>query len=527
MKAQISRDSFKEEKQYSAVYQQQGRMITDADWNEMVRILKQRMDRTVGAAIESGSPKEGGILRKDATEWEWSSPKEPFKVAKTLNSGRIYVDGMYGEICTETNSGLGHPIDYFLKQQKDFPENPADKLADDAYYVAYIDLWERLVIALEDEKLKDPALHGADTCVRTQTMSQFKLAKLKAADPEAAIKEVETEWEAKLAGSGPMINMPLWPCGLGYLSSQSASNSTGSAVHNCDTSERENFNQKNTLLRIEVHDTYTKDGKDYLVLKWSMENGAEQHSNEPDVEFPDIPNFWGDEHVYECFSDVTEKHLGQHLMEGFGDWAPQRGELYGLNAYKDARKNANNSPAKKMDYVRRWDGYLTLKKKSTNTKAKWELDESASVINSNFSVSQGEYFSGAMQILVLENTALKFELYLLTSIYDMVDLFMPGDYWLTLLRDQGKHVSAEVLSPSPVGIYHHYMVLGVYTKNKPADTGQDVGKLFLTPAQWRRLSFSSLTNLTLDRVLVEDKEGNEISVEDKFVDVDGDTMTGP
>ncbi len=45
-KSSISRDSFDGRKDYSAVYQQQGRMLTDADWNEMVRIPNQRIGQT-------------------------------------------------------------------------------------------------------------------------------------------------------------------------------------------------------------------------------------------------------------------------------------------------------------------------------------------------------------------------------------------------------------------------------------------------------------------------------------------------
>ena len=42
MKTQISRDSFNSDKRYSGVYLQQGRMITDADWNEETEISRRR-----------------------------------------------------------------------------------------------------------------------------------------------------------------------------------------------------------------------------------------------------------------------------------------------------------------------------------------------------------------------------------------------------------------------------------------------------------------------------------------------------
>ena len=55
MKTQISRISHWPEKRYSGVYQQQGRMITDADWNELVELLKARVDGALADAVGSGT----------------------------------------------------------------------------------------------------------------------------------------------------------------------------------------------------------------------------------------------------------------------------------------------------------------------------------------------------------------------------------------------------------------------------------------------------------------------------------------
>lgn len=566
MKAQISRDGFKEEKQYSAVYQQQGRMLTDADWNEMVRILKQRMDRTVGAAIESGSPREGGILCKDVIAWEWDSPKEPFMVAEQLKWGRIYVDGMYGEMrSSKSEAPPEQAVKEFIEQQRDFPGNPVSHLEQGRYYVAYIDLWERLVVALEDEQLLDTALHGADTCVRTQTMSQLKLGRLEALKAEEAVAEVTANWE-------PKEKFPLLPHGTATLINPDSGSVTlaVSAAHDCNsaTSNSEEFTHKNALFRLEVHESSAKK----VVLKWSAENGAEQHSNETASDFPDIPTFFEKKYIYECYSDETEKHLGQHLLEGDNGWNSKKANLYTYNGYKSARGVAG-SPAKEMPYVRRWDGYVTLK--WLKAESRWEVDESESSFGLDVNISLKVNRSGNIkQSLTLEHTELKYKLEL-STVQEESSKFMSGDFWLVLLRDNGATLSAEVLSAEPVGIHHHYLVLGVYKNiesfaggpgrpGSPPDTPSVAGgpgrpgsppdtppvaggpgthpppsappvgiyvsgitgSLLLTPQQWRRLSFPSLTNLTLDRVLVTDEHGSEISVEDKFVDVAGDTMTG-
>ena len=53
MKTQISRDSFLPEQRYSGVYLQQGRMILDADWNELTDIQKAQLVNALRDAIRT------------------------------------------------------------------------------------------------------------------------------------------------------------------------------------------------------------------------------------------------------------------------------------------------------------------------------------------------------------------------------------------------------------------------------------------------------------------------------------------
>src|SRR6266576_3398610 len=61
MKIYISRDSHRTEKRYSGVYQQVGRMITDADWNELMAIVIERRQESLGDVVQSGVPRTGGL----------------------------------------------------------------------------------------------------------------------------------------------------------------------------------------------------------------------------------------------------------------------------------------------------------------------------------------------------------------------------------------------------------------------------------------------------------------------------------
>ncbi|MCX6632972.1 MAG: DUF6519 domain-containing protein, partial [Candidatus Solibacter sp.] len=155
MKTQISRDSRQARKRYSGVYQQQGRMLTDADWNELVDILKARVDEALGQIVGSGAPKRA----------KTDGPLVPAK--DKLAPGDLFADGVYARL----RPSADQTGQFSYTQQADFPGAPALPAGD---YLLYADVWERPVTALEDDGIRDPGLHGADTCTRTRTMVQVK-----------------------------------------------------------------------------------------------------------------------------------------------------------------------------------------------------------------------------------------------------------------------------------------------------------------------------------------------------------------
>jgi hypothetical protein len=157
MKTQISRDGYRRDKRYSGVYQQQGRLITDSDWNELVDTVKARVDDALIDVVGTGSPKTGaaGIVMSGTT------PK--------IAPGTVYAGGVEARVVPLP--GVSSPFGF--TQQADFPAPPPLPAAGTAYRI-YADVWDRPVGALEDDGLRDPALHGADTCTRTQIMAQVK-----------------------------------------------------------------------------------------------------------------------------------------------------------------------------------------------------------------------------------------------------------------------------------------------------------------------------------------------------------------
>src|SRR4030095_11254111 len=98
MKTQVSRDSFNSDKRYSGVYLQQGRMITDADWNEEAEIAKRRLDDALADAVTSGVPREHGMKIQ-------AQAGQPLR----LTRGRLYAEGV-GALVTGTQADPTQPF---------------------------------------------------------------------------------------------------------------------------------------------------------------------------------------------------------------------------------------------------------------------------------------------------------------------------------------------------------------------------------------------------------------------------------
>ena len=168
MKGDFSRFTFDRRKHYADVRLQQGRVQLDADWNEQLDIAAyHRNTLAVDLIGRSGAPEIGGGF--------------DIRIAGNvprITPGRYYVDGL---LC-ENEEGV--PIN----GQPDSPEFTFPP--DDGDYVAYLDVWQRSITALEDPDLLELALKGADTAARLRTMWQVKLHQRTAGDPA-----ISSGWE--------------------------------------------------------------------------------------------------------------------------------------------------------------------------------------------------------------------------------------------------------------------------------------------------------------------------------------------
>ena len=145
MKGDFTRDTFDPTKHYQQVLMQQGRAQLDADWNEQAA-LGERRDETTTADIvgKCGGPAERAAF---GVTTDGSLTAGDF----FLSAGHYYVDG----ILCENESAIAYTA------QPDRVN--VEALATDNSYLLYLDVWQRLLTALEDGEIREPALGGPDT----------------------------------------------------------------------------------------------------------------------------------------------------------------------------------------------------------------------------------------------------------------------------------------------------------------------------------------------------------------------------
>ncbi|MGD9948599.1 MAG: DUF6519 domain-containing protein [Desulfobulbus sp.] len=441
MKTQISRNSFQADSSYSGLYLQQGRMITDADWNELTDIEKKRLFAALADLVAGGAPRGDGLRIVADPEGSTNVLIQP---------GVLYAEGVPARLSAEGKVAINEQPAYPI--QADYSGQNLR---------LYADIWERTVTALEDASLMDPALHGADTSTRTQTMVQVKWC------PSSGTEPVD-----------PMVTEVNPPQGNAELSLRLAlisgsADSCDPCASQVDVDERIG----NYLFRVEVHD-YDFASR-ILTLKWSRDNGAEAcRVTEMPTGFNQGPWIW------EFYDDDTERLLGNHF-------APNAKNLRGLLRETFTVPTGANEA---KTYVRQWDGYLRidLKTLSNPTFILNGVDRGVPLAQGAAgSASHGRVSVGDGRISInLE----RMELHLDTK----EKVFVAGDYWLATVRESVQ-VSGQYVLPAmegltvpaqgalPCGICHHYLLLGEISINKRLVDQTDAFK--------RQMDFPTLTDI--------------------------------
>ncbi len=171
MKGDFARVTFDPSRHYSQVFQQQGRVLLDADWNEQAHIqlylLRTLVRDLVGPCWAAGS---GFGITSTTTNADGSSKPLPLTDWQ-LAPGHFYVDGILcvnEAACTLAAQPQAPTPDYGVADGKSGFENPP------ADFVLWLDVWERHVSAVEAPALADVALDGVDTASRAQVVWQLR-----------------------------------------------------------------------------------------------------------------------------------------------------------------------------------------------------------------------------------------------------------------------------------------------------------------------------------------------------------------
>jgi hypothetical protein len=233
MNGDFSRLTFRPDKHHSSVRMQQGRVQLDADWNEQVDIQLHRERTTAHDVIgHCGAPihDAGFGITPEGNDF-------------MIGAGRYYVDG---SLCENERQ-----VSYL--EQPDFtPPAPPDTAG---VYLAYLDVWDRHLTALDRPELREVALGGPDTATRTKTVWQVKVVQV---DDEAKCEDFEDDWappdtastgqlRAKAEETEPTTDVCLVPTGAGYR------------------------RLENQLYRVEIHDSGTPET---ATFKWSRDNNS-------------------------------------------------------------------------------------------------------------------------------------------------------------------------------------------------------------------------------------------------------------
>ncbi len=476
MKGDFSRQTFRASKHYSAVLMQQGRVQLDADWNEQQAIAAHRAATATADVIgPTGGP-------RGAAGFEITAKRKDLVIGK----GRYYVDGILCEneedVPFTSQPSLVQIDKKLLEAQLEIDRAGAEsdykfkldndiRLAKARFYLAYLDVWQRHVTALEDDEIRETALGGPDTASRSQTVWQVRLLPVKSGGAKATCKTELEEWEA-------LVN----PAHIGTLAAKSESEEkTPDPL--CTLPPGAGYQGlENQLYRVEIHA-----GGDLgeARFKWSRDNGTVASAIE------------STNGVVVSGSTVTLREMGKDGVLTFAsDPQPAWVELTD-DRYEFALHRGTLAPVDTVDPIKRT---ITFKAGSSlpvldptrhPIVRRWDQSDAKANADGMLTTDGWQTLENGVQVLFGKGR------------------YRTGDYWLIPARtavslDKG-HVEwpvnehAEPVPQLPQGTRHHYACLALLRRDSSGFTVVDDGdcrNIFppLTAITAADVSFSDVTS---------------------------------
>jgi Family of unknown function (DUF6519) len=256
MKGDFTRVTFDAARHFSRVLMQQGRVTVDADPNEQSAILLHYV-RTL--ARDLIGPCGGPV---DALGFALDIDPSTKPATLTIGAGRYYVDGILCE--NEAPCSYVHQPD-FTPAKGDALVAQLEKPTAQAFWL-YLDVWETHVTAIEDDRIREVALGGPDTCTRAKVVWQVKAL---AHDPPPAAEDNTPEHDD--ACSAPLGELPAASAAL-----LAAELDPGQQIKDpCVIAPDARFRgAENQLYRVEIHHGGAAGGEAGATFKWSRDNGS-------------------------------------------------------------------------------------------------------------------------------------------------------------------------------------------------------------------------------------------------------------
>jgi hypothetical protein len=255
MKGDFSRIRFNPGRQYTAVLNQQGRVALDADVNEQCSINQYlRSTEIIDAIGEFGAPIHDAGFAISVVDGQLQ-----------ISAGRYYVEGL---MCENAQAALSYDNQPYLIGGSPSEELLQDLLeaGADASLRVYLEAWQRLVTALDDPCLGEPALGQADTTARAQTVWRV-VAELDTPSSTSGIGGVSGK--GRFNTCCPDMYRLLSPLHDGSLSAQTAG---GGDACGCQPVPAAGYiGLENQLYRVEVH---RPGDLSSATFKWTRENGC-------------------------------------------------------------------------------------------------------------------------------------------------------------------------------------------------------------------------------------------------------------
>lgn len=437
MAGDYTRFTFKADKNYSEVRQQQGRVSLDADWNEGEAIddrhwRSETFDILGRCVVPAATPQAFEIaIAPGSTLGEF-----------TIGVGRLYLDGLqvenHGLLPQQFDPVLAElhgtePVPY--SAQPYYPKALAVHPETGRSDLIYLHVWQREVTALEDPELLEIALDGPDTTTRQQTAWQVQVLENVG---EARCPDVLDVWDDIIEPSAGRLT-----------TNQVAPGEDKPCIISPSGGYR---GLENRLYRVEIH---TPGIVGTAMFKWSRDNVSVRAAVDA---------------ISPGRSQITVRELGRDQVLRFnpGDWVEV------LDDYLEFRIRAGeNNVAGHMAKIAAIDeahGILTI-----DPAIPHNLSFDATDANRHTRVQRWDQTMGVDSDGLLKTAAGPLELedgVLAAFSIDPANRsgeFKRGDYWVFTARTADGSVEKLTEAP-PRGVHHHYCRLAVVHWGATVDT---------------------------------------------------------